>query len=108
MKAHTHLIAENHLRQTVVEMAKALGWRVYTTWISVHSPAGFPDLVLVRPPRLIFAELKREPGKEKGQSTSDQYEWLADLQACEGVEAFLWRPSDREQVEKVLRGNRVE
>lgn len=67
-----------------------LGWRCYHTHDSRRSEAGFPDVVLVRPPSVIFAELKTDSGR----LTPLQREWLEDLKACDRVEAVLWRPSD--------------
>lgn len=88
---------ERSFADQVVQAAQLLGWRVYRTWNSQHSPAGFPDLVLVRRPRVVFAELKRQ---DKGPTT-DQTAWLEDLRAS-GQEAYLWRPSDWSTIEKVL------
>ena len=51
-----------HLEQ-VKAVALTCGWRLYHTFDSRRSAAGFPDLVLVRPPRVIFAELKSEKGR---------------------------------------------
>lgn len=95
-------------------LALALGWRGYHTHRSQHSPAGFPDLTLVRGGRLIFAELKTERGK----TTDEQDAWLEDLGAVEletydtdpleaAVRVFLWRPSDllEGRIEAVLRGD---
>jgi hypothetical protein len=65
---------------------------------SIHSPAGFPDLVLCRPPRLVVAELKTATGK----ATLAQQEWLAALGACTGVEAALWRPADWSLIDATL------
>ena len=73
-------------------------WRTYHTLRSKGSEPGFPDLILVRPPRLIFAELK----SERGRLTKAQREWRADLEAC-GVEVYTWRPSERSHVEAILR-----
>ena len=73
-------------------------WRTYHTLRSKGSEPGFPDLILVRPPRLIFAELK----SDRGRLTKAQREWRADLEAC-GVEVYTWRPSERSQVEDILR-----
>ena len=61
--------------------------------------AGFPDLVLVRGDRLIFAELKRETGK----LGPGQQEWLEAVEVIRGVEAYLWRPSDLQDVHRILR-----
>lgn len=88
----------NHVRQ----LAELLGWRVYHTWTSLHSPRGLPDLVMVRPPRLIFSELKRS----KGKLTPPQEAWIEDLRRVEGaVEVYLWRPEHwfAGEIETVLR-----
>lgn len=60
---------------------------------------GFPDLVLVRPPRVIFAELK----SEKGSLALEQEDWFTQLCACDGVETYLWRPRDLDDIVKVMR-----
>lgn len=51
---------------------------------------GFPDLVLLRPPRLIFAELK----SDRGRVDFDQATWLNSLGTVAGVEDYVWRPRD--------------
>lgn len=86
------------LRQ-VVDLARLLGWQTFHPWLSIHSERGWPDLALVRPPRLILAELKTDRGK----TTPAQEHWLALLRECPGVETALWRPSDIDQVAEVLR-----
>lgn len=63
-----------------------------------RNPAGWPDLVLVRRPDVLFVELKRDDGK----LDDDQAAWLAELAAC-GQRVFVWRPSDWPEVEEVLR-----
>lgn len=103
----TYVISEKEFEGQVKELALRFGWRYYHTWRSIHSPAGFPDCVLVRPPRLVFAELK----SEVGEVSPAQEEWLADLREIEfawdnpdsPVEVYLWRPSDFEQIAEVLR-----
>mgnify|MGYP001585300537 FL=1 len=89
-------------QRTVLATARQFGWKPYWTWYSVHSPAGFPDLVLVRLDRLVFAELKTETGK----ITPAQQEWLDILEplAQEGrIEVYVWRPSQFEEVATILR-----
>lgn len=86
-------VTEKDFRQTVVDLAQYLGWAVYWTWDSIHSPGGFPDLVLVRDKRLIFAELKTE----KKEITYEQGMWLDWLSAC--AETYIWRPSDMDESE---------
>ena len=91
-------MTEKELDAAIRELAVLCGWRRYHTYRSIRSPAGFPDLVLVRPPRVIFAELK----SDDGIVTALQSEWLDDLRRCPGVEAYLWRPTDLEEIGKVL------
>ena len=90
---------EKEFLQTVRELAQLYGWLCYHTWNSQHSPAGFPDLVLVRPPRVVFAELK----VGRNRPTPAQQQWLNMLGACPQVEAYLWTPNDWPQIEQVLR-----
>jgi hypothetical protein len=90
---------EKDFLQAVRDYARLMGWEDYHTWQSVHSPAGFPDLVLVRPPRIVFAELK----VGNRQPTPAQERWLNLLRECPGVEAYLWRPEDWEKIQMLLR-----
>jgi hypothetical protein len=99
MSALDELVTERDLQAQVVEIAKLHGWRVFHPWTSLHSNAGFPDLVLVRAPRVLFAELKRERGKV----TPAQQAWLVELERCPGAECYVWRPSDRAQIAVVHR-----
>jgi len=99
---------EKEFQRAVIEYARMMGWRVHHTlpaitqsgrWITpVQGDVGFPDLVLCRPPRVIFAELKRVGGKV----SVAQREWLDALQACNGVECYVWYPDDWEQILSVL------
>jgi hypothetical protein len=91
-------LSEKVFNQMVTDLAWLLGFKVYRTWLSVRSPAGFPDLVLVRPPRLIFAELK----SEKARLTEAQEAWLELLRQVPAVEVYVWRPSDWESIAAVL------
>jgi hypothetical protein len=89
----------------VVDLARLKGWLVYHTHDSRHSAAGFPDLVLVRRGRLIFAELKRNATTERAkarQVTADQAAWLAALGDVDGAEVHLWRPVDWSAVKDSL------
>ncbi len=89
---------EASFQATILSLAKQFGWRAYHTHNSKRSPAGFPDLVLVRRPRVIFAELKTETGV----LSVAQKAWLADLAGCT-VESGVWRPSDLEYIVGKLR-----
>lgn len=108
-------ITEKQFEAQVKDLAKLFGWKYYHTWRSIHSPAGFPDVVMVRPPRLIFAELKGERGKV----SLEQQEWLdaltdvaascpvdelpADGENEMSIDVYLWRPSDYDKVVEILR-----
>jgi hypothetical protein len=71
--------------------AKALGWLLYWTWNSKHSPAGFPDVYLLHPVTgaVVIRELKMV-GKKP---TAAQQAWL-DGFAVAGVDAAVWTPAD--------------
>lgn len=130
--------SEQAFQVQVQNLATFYGWRYY------HAPdnrpvrarsgrtyvqdvrAGFPDLVLVRAPRLIFAELKIDTGR----TSPEQDEWIRDLaavgdavaeavsiaQATAGayldrgrddgtgpsIEAYVWRPAQLQEITTLL------
>jgi hypothetical protein len=132
-------VTEKEWQQTVIDTAQARGWRVahfrtsrtgsggYATAVQADG-AGYPDLSMVRGPRLAFVELKAE----KGRLAPAQREWLddltlvadatqyaagvamgedllepnlsheADYRGC-GVEVYVWKPADWPEVERTLR-----
>ena len=91
---------EAQFERAVIEYAELNGWRVYHTYDSRRSNAGYPDLTLVRLSRLVFAELKTE----KGRVSKAQQEWLDALNGTTThIEIYLWRPSDWSEVEATLR-----
>jgi hypothetical protein len=94
----TVALNEKQFQAQVVELAGVLRWATYHPWLSVHSPRGWPDLALCRPPRLVLAELK----SEKGKVTPAQDQWLELLGRCPGVEVYVWRPSDWDAVVECL------
>ena len=110
---------EADFQRQVLDLARLGGWRVahfrpaqtakgWRTPVGADG-AGFPDLVLTRPPELIFAELKAE----KGRTTPEQEAWLGDLRVVAQcimlndedeipVQVYVWRPSDFDEVRRVL------
>jgi len=91
----------------VVDLARLMGWRIAhfrpaqtaKGWrTSMTGSPGWPDLVLLRPPRLILAELK-----VASPVRPDQQEWLDQLGQVPGVECFVWRPDDWDGVIDILR-----
>lgn len=89
---------EAELLALVMDAARLRGWLAYHTHDSRHSAAGFPDVVLVRRERVVFAELKTERGKVG----IHQQMWLEALRDA-GQAVYLWRPSDGDQILEVLR-----
>lgn len=109
------LPTEAEMQRAIVQCATVLGYRVSHTYLSINSPSGWPDLVMVRarpPKRIVVAELKGP----RGRVSQRQREWLddlstiaADVNAGAGYHLMwvcLWWPEDwlSGQVEKVLRG----
>jgi hypothetical protein len=107
-------LREDDFQQQVIELARVYGWRVahfraaqtargWRTPVEADG-AGFPDLVLVRAPEIIFAELK----SARGTVSTDQRDWIAALSLVEEgiaqrtgappedrlVEVNVWRPAD--------------
>jgi hypothetical protein len=103
---------EQAFQAVVVETARLAGWRCahfrpartdkgWRTPVTADG-AGWPDLVLVRPPRILFVELK----SETGQLRPNQTEWLDVLRLLPQVEVYLWRPGDWDTVVETLTGTK--
>ena len=96
-------VSESDFMAQIKQLAELCGWRVYHTYNSRRSAAGFPDLVLAREGRVIFAELKTQ----RGQLTPEQDDWLAALAPAASEfadhEVHLWRPSDWDEIERRLK-----
>jgi len=87
----------------VIRAAKMFGFKkVYHTWKSLHSEAGYPDKEMVNPTshRLIKVEIKKEGGK----LTPAQAGWIEDLKTIEGIEVYVWYPHDWEAIVEILKG----
>lgn len=92
-------LSEKDWQARVVDLAQLRGWRHFHAYSNRRSPAGWPDLAMVRAGRLILAELKTE----RGRIRPEQHQWLDALREVPGVEVHLWRPSAWPQVQAVLR-----
>ena len=96
-------LSEGDFQKTIIEVAELHHWRIYHVAnvrgrLRSETSKGFPDLVLAREGRLLFAELKLE-----GEDPTDEQEiWLALLRSA-GLDVFVWRPSDWREIEEVLR-----
>ena len=106
----TRQMTERQLQDAVIDMAKIFNWlvmhqrpaRTERGWrTAIQGDPGFPDLVMVRGARLIFAELK----SAKGRVDFHQATWLNRLNLVPGVEQFCWRPEDWTSgtIEEILR-----
>lgn len=96
---------EREFTKWVMELGKACGWLIYHVPDSRRAPAGFPDLVLLRPPESLFYELKRT-GKQ-GTLKPLQKQWIDGLAEC-GLEAGVWKPSEIPEIWTRLTGLRFE
>jgi hypothetical protein len=103
------IITEIEWQLKVSHFAEQAGWvwfhvprsRVGKVWLTrARGPLakGWPDLLLIRGPRIIGAELKTE----KGQMRPDQ-ERVGDLLRT-AMEVYTWRPSDWPEVQRILNG----
>ncbi len=110
----------------VIDTARRSGWLVHHTRPAmnrrghyatpIQGDKGFPDLVLARQGRVIFAELKTT----KARPSSEQKAWLHHLMPVLSdmyvrlkiyktvlnfrcfTEVYLWRPQDREEIMGIL------
>lgn len=99
---------EYEFTKQVLKLAKLYGWRTAHfrpgmmtngRWITAVSGdgKGFPDLVLVRAERIIFAELKTDDG----EMSVEQIDWMVDLYHTR-VEVMLWTPSRMKHIQSEL------
>lgn len=99
-----------HPEQTFTDGVKRYairgGFLAYHTLRSQGSDPGFPDLILLRPPRLVIAELKM-PG---GVFSDWQQAWLYGFEVVAqlagphlSVEVYRWFPEDMPRIEEILR-----
>ncbi len=107
----TAQVSEDELQSTIIAAADVFGWHVHHDraamnargkWAThIQGDAGFPDLVLARRGRVIFAELKRATGKV----SDDQAEWLEALgvNTTGNPEVYVWRPIDLPEIMEILR-----
>lgn len=93
------VVDEEDFQAAIIKEAKRHGWKHYHARNSRKSVAGFPDLVLVRGNRVIFAELKAEDGR----LDAEQLTWAELLKEVGGnVEYYVWQPRDWSNVLEVL------
>lgn len=97
------MMPERELQQAIEDHFRERGWFVYHARTAPGSEPGLLDLVMMRPPRVIFMELKSMKGKlderlrysRRGNRVlPTQKEWFDGLEECPGVETYLIRPID--------------
>lgn len=107
-----NMLSERHFLLWVLELAQTFGWRCH------HSPdspdarkvprgrrgeylvdPGCPDIIAVRPPQVLFIEVK----SARGRLRAGQQGWLAELLKCPGIKVHVWRPGDELKAQEVLR-----
>lgn len=80
--------------------AIAAGWLFYHTKDSRGSDRGFPDCVMVRSGRVVYAELK----VGNNRPSPEQEAWLLQLSQTRGpAEVAIWYPSSWQAIKAVLR-----
>jgi hypothetical protein len=87
-------LSEKAFMGQIIELAKLCNWLHFHVYNSRNSPAGWPDLVLLRPPSALFIELKTDTGR----LTPPQRVWIAALEQCPGIEVYVWRPGDWDMI----------
>ena len=92
-------LTEKAFMQQVQELARLCGFLCYHAHDSRRSEPGLPDLLLVRPPSVIFAELKTD----RGRVTPAQRVWIEALEQCPDIEVYLWRPGDWDAIVERLK-----
>lgn len=86
---------ETEFQRAVISLFRGHGWRVQHTaprpakgrYITSGSP-GFPDLVLLRPPCLMFLELKHIGASKARRDAEHQRIWINGLQQS-GAHAYV-------------------
>ncbi len=99
---------ESILQQNTIELFRRCGWLVYHTHSSRFSEPGMLDLIIVKHPTVIFAEIKGPKGKftkaklnKHSRLMPGQEDWFNELQQCPSVLSFVWRPDDWNEIVKV-------
>lgn len=107
MRSRLYEPSEREFQTLVLDIAAMNKWKVTHfrpgmnrrgEWATpLQGDPGWPDLVLVKPPRAIFAELK----SARGKLSPEQVEWLEALRGC-GLDVRVWFPSDLDEIESTL------
>jgi hypothetical protein len=96
---------ERRLTDKIKRYARRGGWLPFHPYRSEKSDPGFLDLTLIRPPRLVLAELKAGDNR----MTDWQRAWFESwrlLSMLSGpylsIEVYEWRDEDWPEIERIL------
>lgn len=109
-------MTEQQFTNELLKWLKAYKWRSFHVRNSgfggntyVQGERGFPDVLAIRPPRILVAELKvGKAGTLKGDPTPDQVAWLEAFQHVQiswkwqPIETYVWRPENWSEILVVL------
>ena len=96
-------MTETDLQTLIVDVAEQCGWLVFHDNDSRRNNAGFPDLVLVKPPRVVFMALK----SDKGTLRPAQQVWMGHLLECDTIASAVVRPEHLDLVTNYLTGKKT-
>ena len=121
-------LSEHAFQRWIIETARHFGWSCWHipapmryargAFVGAKEGAGVADLILIHddPPRLVFAEIKREGGKlsEKqreilqavrnvGDYISQQLNMLTAEFQPSAIGVYVWTPDDAQPIEDLLR-----
>lgn len=99
----------SQLQEQIIDLAHICGWTVahfrpaltkhgYRTPVSADGK-GWPDLFLVKPPRMVVFECKSQYEK----LSPEQEKWMSLFKECLGENARVVRFSDWDEIEKILK-----
>lgn len=102
-------VTEREWQTQVIQLLRAMNYRLAHfrpgktargKWATPMSgDVGYPDITAVGRGRIAFLELKTE----KGKVAPEQADWLEALGAVPGIIAGVFRPSDLDELARVLR-----
>lgn len=96
------MVSEKAFQAQVIALCRLNGLHYFHPYDSRKSVPGYPDLTIVGPGGVVWAELKAQAGK----ATAAQTDWAEALTEA-GCEWHLWRPSDLRAIAERLRGLRT-
>lgn len=105
----TATLTEAEFQEMCVARARARGWLVHHDRRQdkgIGGDPGFPDLVLAKNGRIIFAELK----SQRGRITQEQSHWIHHLNPewdfpdkyHDEVHVHIWRPADWPAIQQII------